>query len=207
MSGPSNRAANEANRAEQQRQAAIRNTQNRVNQVFDSPERANDISDFVGAMREFYGEDLNRQKATTDREMKFGLARSGLTGGSTQNDQQAEKGRLYARGLLDIDRKALGAGADLEAADQDARARLISLATSGLDATTAAQQSAAAMRTNLQANRSTAQAQGVGDVFGGLKPVFDANKDAAQRRKAIDDAYGRLGAYNTSGQFGYGGGA
>lgn len=188
MSSPSNRAANEANRAEQQRQAAIRNTQGRVNQVFDSPERAADISDYVGALRDYYGEDLNRQKTTTDRELKFSLARGGLIGGSTQNDQQAEKGRLYARGLLDIDRKALGAGAELEASDQDARARLISLATSGLDATTAASQASAAMRSNLQAGQSTSRAQGIGDIFGSLKGVFDQTKDAAQRRRANADA-------------------
>ncbi len=206
MSGPSSRASNEANKAEQARQASIKNTQTSVNRVFDSPERAADISDYVGALRTYYADDLNRQKTTTDRELKFSLARSGQTGGSTQNDQQAEKGRLYARGLLDIDRKALGAGAELESADQDARARLISLATSGLDATTAATQSASAMRSNLQSGKSTAQAQGIGDIFGSLKPAFDASKDAAARRKAIDDAYGRQGTYNTSGQFGYGGG-
>lgn len=188
MSSPSNRAANEANRAEQQRQDAIKGTQTRVNQVFDSPERAADISDYVNSLREFYGEDLNRQKTTTDRELKFSLARGGLIGGSTQNDQQAEKGRLYARGLLDIDRKALGAGAELESADQDARARLISLATSGLDSTTAASQASAAMRTNLQSGQSTARAQGIGDIFGSLKPVFDNARDAAQRRRANADA-------------------
>ena len=188
MSGGGDSAANEANRQEQARQSAIRNTQGRVNQVFDSPERAADISDYVGALREYYGDDLSRQKSTNDRELKFSLARGGLIGGSTQNDQQAEQGRLYARGLLDIDRKALGAGAELEAADQDARGRLISLATSGLDATTAASQASAAMRTNLQAGQSAARAQGIGDIFGSFKPVFDATKDAAARRRGNFDA-------------------
>jgi len=186
--GGSNSAANEATRQEQARQAAIKNTQGRVNQVFDSPERATDIADYVGALREYYGEDLNRQKATNDRELKFSLARGGLIGGSTQNDQQAEQGRVYSRGLLDIDRKALGAGAELEAADQDARARLISLATSGLDATTAASQASAAMRTNLQAGQSASRAQGIGDIFASLKPVIDNSRDAAQRRRANADA-------------------
>ncbi len=188
MSSPSNRAASEANAQEQARQAAIANTQSSVNQVFDSPERATDIADYVSALRDYYGEDLTRQKTTNDRELKFSLARGGLIGGSTQNDQQAEQGRLYSRGLLDIESKAQGAGADLEAADQDARARLISLATSGLDATTAASQASAALQTNLQSGRSTAQAQGIGDVFSGLKSVFSATQDAATRRRANADA-------------------
>lgn len=195
MSSPSNRAAKEANAAEQARQASIKGTQTSVNQVFDSPQRAADISDYVGALRQYHGDDLNRQKTVADRELKFALARSGQTGGSTQNDQQAEKGRLYARGLLDIDRKALGAGAELESADQDARARLISLATSGLDATTGASQAAAAMRTNLQAGKSTSQAQGIGDVFGTMKTYFDNTKDAAARRRANADA--GFGLYGT----------
>lgn len=188
MSSPSNRAANEANRAEQARQASIAGTQGRVNEVFNSPGRAADIADFVGATRDFLTQDLNRQKGDADRELKFALARGGLVGGSTQRDQQKTFGEDYARGLLGVERNALGAGAGLEAADQDARARLISLATSGIDTTTAAEQSAAAMRTNLATSQSTMQAQGMGDIFGGVKKFADRARDAAERRRGLSDS-------------------
>ena len=132
MSGGSNRAAQEANRAEQARQAAIAGTQARVNQVFDSPGREADIADYVGAVREYFTDDLSRQKTNSDRDLKFALARGGNIGGSTQRDQQKVLGEEYGRGVLEVERRSQGAGAELRANDQDARARLISLATSGL---------------------------------------------------------------------------
>lgn len=199
--GGSSRAADEANRMEQQRQAAIRGTQARVNQVFDSPQRAADIADFVGAMRDYYQQDLDRQKLDTDRQLRFAMARGGLLGGSVNVDTQKQFGEQYGRGLLDVERRAQGAGAELEAADQDARARLISLATSGLDATTAASQAAAALRTNLAAGKSTAQAQGLGDAFGNFAQFIKQSRENAEKRRGADDAYGRMALYNT----GYGG--
>ncbi|MEN5115843.1 hypothetical protein ABE488_00700 [Luteimonas sp. TWI662] len=188
MSGGSNKAANEANRMEQQRQARIASTQARVNQVFNNPSRAADIADYVGAVREFHTDDLNRQKSDADRNLRFALARGGLVGGSTQRDQQQRFGEDYSRGVLDVERRALGAGSELEAADQDARARLIQLATSGLDTTTAAQQAGAALRTNLEAGRSTAMAQGLGDMFGGMKSFADAARTASERRRGLRDS-------------------
>ncbi len=205
MSGGSNKAAEAANRAEQQRQAAIKGTQSRVNQVFDAPGRQADIADYVSAIREYHTGDLTKQKVSSDRELKFALARGGNIGGSTQRDQQKVLAEDYTKGLLQVQSKALGAGAQLEAADQDARARLISLATSGLDATTAASQSAAAMRTNLEAGRSTAQAEGLGDVFGNVKSFADRTRDAAERRRGTRDAGYSLYAPSAATAFNYGG--
>lgn len=206
MSGSgSNRAANEANRAEQARMAAIANTQGRVNEVFDSPGRAADIADVVGAVREYFGDDLSRQKTDSDRALKFALARGGQIGGSTQVDQQKVLGDEYGRGLLEVERRALGAGTDLQAADQDARGRLISLATSGLDATTGAAQAAAAMRTNLESAKSTNMANGLGDVFGGIKGFADRARDAAERRRGNADAGWNLYQPSAATGFYYGG--
>lgn len=201
MSGGSDRASREAQRNEEARQAAIRGTQGAVNNVFDSPGRAADIADYVGALREHWTGDLNKQKSDTDRELKFALARSGQAGGSTQIDQNRNVAEDYTKGLLTVDRKARGAGAQLEASDEDARARLISLATTGLDATSAASMAASAMRTNLESGRSAAELQGLGTVFGsGLQDYFKQVADRDQRRKANKD----LG-YSLYGSTGYGG--
>lgn len=206
MSGGGNSAAKEANRAEEQRQATIRGTQAKVNDVFNSPQRAADIGDFVNATRSFYQQDLDRQKAEADRGLKFALAKSGLTGGSTQVDQQGLLADNYGRGLLQVEQKAQGAGASLSAADQDARARLISLATSGLDATTAAQQAAASMRSNLQAGQSEAQLGSLGDSFSQFNQ-FAQNAKAAQQQRA--GFYSVVGGKNAAlyggGSGGYGG--
>lgn len=206
MSGSSNSAAKEANREEQRRQAAIKGTQASVNQVFNSPQRAADISDFVNATRSFYQQDLDRQKADADRGLKFALAKSGLTGGSTQVDQQGLLADNYGRGQLQVEQKAQGAGASLSAADQDARSRLISLATSGLDATTAAQQASAAMRSNLQAGQSQAQLGSLADSFSQFNQ-FAQNAKAAQQQRA--GFYSVVGGKNAAlyggGNTGYGG--
>ena len=186
MSGGSDDAAKQARADEQARQAAIARTQGAINNVFDSPSRAADIAGFVSATRDYYGRDLDQQKATADRQLRFSLARGGQIGSSLQLDKQTQFGKDYAKGLLSLDQKARGAGADLEAQDQDARARLISLATSGLDATTAASQSAAAMRSALQSGRSTAQAQGLGDIFGSFSKFYQDTRDAADRRRGWD---------------------
>jgi hypothetical protein len=200
--GSSNRAADEANRAEAARQAAIKGTQARVNQVFDGSNRQADIADYVNATRTYFGQDLDRQKDETDRQLKFAMARNGLMGGSVNRDTQKQFGEEYGRGLLEVERKAQGAGAELEAADQDARARLIQLATSGLDATTAASQAAAALRTNLAAGKAGATANGLGDMFGTFSQFIRDSREEASKRNAADTAYARMALYNT----GYGGG-
>lgn len=192
--GGNNRAADQARRDEEARAAAIRNTQGRINQVFDSPQRAADIADAVGAYREYGLQDLDRQKTVADRQSRFALASRGLIGGSVQNDQQAEFGRQYSRGVLDIERAARGVGAGIEATDQENRARLISLATTGLDATTGAQQAAASMRTALEAGRSGSQMQGLSDVFGQFAKYYEDSRIAKRNREADQRAFGLYSA-------------
>lgn len=185
-----NDAAKEAQKAEDARQAAIKKSQAGINAAYDNPNRKMEIADFVNSLREYFTKDLNTQKGDTDRQLKFALARNGQTGGSTQNDQQKRVGDEFAKGLLNVERKALGGGADLEMADQDSRMRLISMATQGLDATTAAQQSAAGMRSALEAGKSTQIANGLGDTFGVFKDFYKNSMESGARRRADRDAYG-----------------
>ena len=184
MGSNNNRAAREAQRAEDARLAAIRNTQMAVNQAYDSPSRQAEIGDFVNSTRTFLGNDLRDQHENTQRDLMFALARNGLTGSSTEVDQKTDVGKEYARGLLEVDRKSRGAGAELEAQDQEARARLIALATSGLTATDGRSQAFAGMRSALEANRSTALAGGLGNSFGTFGTFLKDSRDAYERRRA-----------------------
>lgn len=199
--GGSNKASEAAQQAEAERLAQITKTQGAINGVFDGPARAADIANSVSASRDFYTQDLNRQKADTDRQLRFALARNGQTGGSTQVDQQRNFSDTYARGLLDVERKAQGTGANIEAADQDARSRLLSLATTGLDATTGAQQSVAALRTNLAAGEGERNAGALGDAFASFKTFIDRSRDTADRRRANTESGFYRSIYGT----GYGG--
>lgn len=185
MSG-GNKAAKAANKREEARQAAIKATQARINDVFNNPERQADINDLVASTRQFYDRDLNRQKGNADRGLTFALARSGLTGGSEDVAQQKLLNESYSRGLLSAEQRAQQAGAGLESQDQQARARLIALATSGLDATTAAQQAAASMQSSLEAGRATARLNGIGNVFANFNKFAQQAKDAQKFREGLN---------------------
>lgn len=203
--GSENKAAKEANKIEQERQARIASTVDAVNRAYDNPQRAAEIADYGDAVREFYTDDLNRAKAENDRELRFALARGGLTGGSTQVDQQRRFGEQYARGLLEVERRASGAMADLSAADQDARARLIGLANQGMDATTGASQAASAMRSTLESNKQQALMADMSSTFGQFNKFYEDSKAAAVRRRAVLDAEGTYGMGAQRG-YSYGGG-
>ena len=198
---PSNKAANEAAAAEKERQAAIAATQGRVNAVFDSPERQAEIERAIAAQREFETGILNQKKSDTDRQLKFALARNGQVGGSTQVDQQRRFGQDYANALLGVERSAQGFGANIRSADQDARARLISLATAGLDATTGAQQAAEAMRVNLQAGNANRNAEGVANAFVNFNDFLKSSRERADRQRAD-----RVAGFNYYQPTSYGGG-
>lgn len=198
--GGSNKASNEANKAEEERIAAIKQAQGTINGVFDAPSRKADIADYVNATRGQMNDGLERQKIETDRELRFALARGGMTGGSVAVDKRRGFGEAYQRGLLDVERRAQGAGAGIESADQEARARLMGQATQGLDMTTAAAQSAASMRTNLAAGQAERNASSLGDAFAAFKTFTDRSREAADKRRA-DTAWGSYYGNNRAGGF------
>jgi len=203
MSGsPDNSAQREAQREEQARQARITASVGRINQAFDDPRRAQQIGDFLGATRAFHMNDLNRQKADTDRNLKFAMARSGNTGGSVAIDNARRVGEEYNRGVIEADRRGQGAAADLRAQDEQSRLNLIGLAQSGMDATTGNSRALQALQNNLQAGRATATAQGLGDAFGVFANLFRRSQEEAARRR------GERYTFNTvfPGGFGYSGG-
>lgn len=175
-------SAKRARRAEEQRQRQIQQTTRRVNQIFDSPERQAQYEDFVTAVRSHFTEDAGRQKVDADRNLKFSMARSGLTGGSAAVDSGRNLQDEYSRGILQAERRAQGSLADLRSADEQSRANLISMARSGADATTSARRAAEAMRSNVQGQRSDALAGGLGDIFTNTAKLHKRQREAAKER-------------------------
>ena len=190
MSGGNDRAQREAQRAEEARQAEIRQTASQVESIFGSPERQQQYEDFYSATRDLGMADLNKQKAIADRQAKFGLARGGLTGGSRAVDLGSQLGREYTDGLLTVDQRALAAKADLMGADQQAKNNLLALTQSGLDLTTAQQNAAAAMQANLQSGEATRLAGGLGDIFGTASDFYKKSEEERIRRQA-EQNYGQ----------------
>lgn len=194
MGSGGNSAQREAEAQERQRQEAIRSGTERVRSTFSSADRQGQIADFVNATRGIMTNELNRQQQTATRGNRFALARSGQLGGSLQVDRSRQLGETYGRGLLDVERRAQGSGADLRGADEDAQARLIGLVQGGLDATTAAQQAAQSMRSNSAAGVATRNVNDLGDAFGGFANYFQTSRDSAARRRA-DQQFSPTGFY------------
>lgn len=176
------RAQNAANAAEQDRRDAIASTTARVNQIYDAPERQKQHGDFLSALRKYYTDDVNRQKTVADRNSKFALARSGLTGGSAAVDAGRTAGEEYQKGLLTAENRAQSGLSSLRQQDEASRMGLIQLAQSGLDSTTAASRALANTRSDLSGQLADSTAKGIGDVFAGTTAVYKQQQEAAARR-------------------------
>jgi hypothetical protein len=186
------RAQRAAEQAEAERQAQIRAATERIDAAFGSPARQRQYDDFLGALRDYYTQDAQRQKVIADRNQRFALARSGLTGGSAAVDAGRTLRDEYNRGILSAERQAQGALSDLMAQDQQSRLNLIQLAQSGADAATTAQNAANAMRVNIAGAQSSARAQGLGDIFGGTADLYRRQQEAAERRRGQTAPLGTL---------------
>ena len=174
------RAQRAAEEAEAARQARITAGTSRVNAVFDAPEREQGRTAFLEALRENYLRGANRQKVDADRNLRFSMARSGLTGGSAQVDANRTLGEEYTEGLLQAENRAQGAVGELRGQDEQSRLQLLQMVQQGLDATTAASRAGDAMRANAQAGQGTALAEGLGDLFGGTADIYKRQQEAAE---------------------------
>ena len=197
--GSTNKASKAAEEAERKRRADIDAANKRIEAIFGSPQRETDILDLESATRQFLQDDLDRKKGDTDRGLKFSLARSGLTHGSVDADQNSRLGDDYLRGILEVERRTKAAGSSLRAEDQQTKNSLFSQVLGGLDSTTASQQAAHALQQNIALTKSSALQQGIGDMFGDFTDIFkNSQVGAADRRASYDfnSLYGNRQRFN-----------
>lgn len=120
--------------------------------------------------------EVDRQAAEAERLNRFGLARTGLMGGSVNVDSVADLDRRTNEGLMRAGGIADQAAADLKTQDERTRSNLISLAQSGIDTGTAAQQALKGLEVN-SANAASARAGStVGRLFDDLSQAYLANQ-------------------------------
>ena len=133
--------------------------------------------------------EVDRQATEAERFNRFGLARSGLLGGSVNVDSVADLDRRTNEGLMRAGGIADQASADLKTADERTRSNLISLAQSGIDTGTAAQQALKGLEVNA-ANASSARAGStVGGLFNDLSQAYLMNQ-VNQGRQSGGAQYG-----------------
>lgn len=197
----SNRLAEEQNRQEQARLAAIQSGIAGTNAIFDSPERQVQYDDYLSAQREMYFGELSRQQQDAQRSNRFALARSGQLGSRQQIDTGQDLGEAYNRGVVDSDRLAQRATADLRGADEDSRRSIIQLVQSGADATTTSSAALRQMQGNLSGARADMNAGALGQVFGTFGDMYKRSQERASERRAERDL-GTL--YGTARRWGYG---
>lgn len=138
--------------------------------------RENLYADQRSAVFDLNRRDVDRQATEAERFNRFGLARTGLMGGSVQVDSLADINRRTNEGLMRAGGIADQAAADLRTADEQARANLIALAQSGIDTGTAASQSLNALRVN-SANAASARAGAtVGGLFNDMAQAYLMNQ-------------------------------
>jgi hypothetical protein len=194
--GSSKKASKAAAAAEEKRRKEIEAANRRIDAIFSSPERQGDITDLENATRGYLQSDLDRKKGDADRQLKFAMARGGLSHGSADIDQNLRLGDDYLRGILEVERRAKTAGSTLRSQDAETKAGLFSQVLGGLDTTTAAQQAAQALSQNVDLAKSQAYQSGIGEMFGDFSDIFKNSKTAAGDRRATYDFNTLYGSRN-----------
>jgi hypothetical protein len=150
--------------------------------------RQGQLDDFVSALREEFKVDAFKQKEVADRQLKFSLARGGLTGGSAASDAGTKLGGEFQKGLLQGERRSQGALSDLRSADERSKQQLIALAQGGAGVSSSAQNAANALRTNLSGAKARGFSDGLGDIFTETRGLFTRQQEAAERRRGLRES-------------------
>ena len=167
-----------AQRMEDERQERIRAATAKINEIFNGGNRDALYGDHKKAVYELNTNEVNRQAAEAERANRFGLARSGLLGGSTNIDSVAEIDRRTNEGLLRAGGIADQAAADLKASDEKSRSNLISMAQSGIDTGSAATMAANALKVNADSVANQRSGASIGALFNDLSQAYLAGQIA-----------------------------
>lgn len=133
-------------------------------------------TDISGAVRQTAMRDLDRQYSKASQRNKFGLARSGLLGGSVDAESGGELTTLYGEGKLKATEAGKGAASDLRVNDEKTRQNLIGLAQSGMDTGTAASLAAGQMGAAAELARSQTGTATVGRLFDDMSQAYVNNQ-------------------------------
>ena len=190
--GTGNSAANAANAANAQQQASIQNSVGQINSAYNNPNRANQYQQYQTNLQNYYTGQVNNQEAVNARNLKFAMARSGLTGGSAAVDSNTQLQKDYTQGLLNASQQAQAGTSALEQSDINAKNQLIGLAQQGNFTGAIPSQVAAAQNASLQSAGNFGNANSLGNVFAGTAGIYQNEQTAAANRKAQSSPIGSL---------------
>ncbi len=162
----------EARRQEQERQQRIRAATEAINTTFNGSRRDELYDNQKKAIFDLNQRDLLRQREEAERENRFGLARTGLLGGSTDAESNAEINRRSNDGLLKVGSIADQSAADLRLQDERTRSNLLSMAQSGIDTGTAASQALNGLAVNADQAAAQRGSAAIGNLFNDLGNAY-----------------------------------
>lgn len=140
--------------------------------------------------------DLSKQRDVAGRDLKFNVARSGLTGGSVDVDKNGELATRYSDGVLSSNTNADGIVNNIRAKDESTRADLISRINAGMDATSATTSALAQMQNNQNQGRIDGQSNLLANFFNGIAGGVGAYQYAGGANTAQQQSSGNY--YNPS---------
>lgn len=129
--------------------------------------------------------EVDRQAAEAERLNRFGLARTGLLGGSVNVDSVADLDRRTNEGLMRAGGIAQAAADELKANDERTRISLISTAQSGIDTGAAAQQALSGLEANARQASGARVGATVGSLFNDLSQAYLFNQQNQGRQSGI----------------------
>lgn len=190
--GTSNSASNAAAQADAARQATINNSIAQINQAYSSPARTAQYGAYGKSLQDYYTGQVNEQEATNARNLKFAMARSGLSGGSASVDSNTQLQKDYSKGLLSASQQAQAGEAALRQSDINAKNNLISLSESGANLGLIPSQVAEAQRASIGAAQNYGGANALGNLFAGTAGIYQNEQVAAANRRAQMSPIGSL---------------
>jgi hypothetical protein len=188
--GTGNQAANQASQYNAQQQQQIQNTVNQINAAYTNPNRTNQYQAYDTNLNNYYTGQVNNQEAINARNLKFAMARSGLTGGSAAVDSNTQLQKDYTQGLLQASQAATSGTSALEQSDINAKNQLISLALQGGTTGTIPGQISQAQNASLQAGQNYGNANSLGNLFAGTAGIYQNEQVAAANRRAQTSPFG-----------------
>ncbi|OYY58625.1 MAG: hypothetical protein B7Y55_02135 [Polynucleobacter sp. 35-46-207] len=173
-----------AREADRQRRIAAATDQ--INSIFNGSNRDTMYNQQKSAVYDLNKAEVDRQAQVAERANRFGLARSGLVGGSADVDSNAELNRRTNEGLIRTGGIADQSAADLKLQDEKTRSNLISMAQSGIDTGSAATMALNGLSVN--ADQAAAQRNGatIGSLFGDLSQAYLVNQQAGGMANAVN---------------------
>lgn len=182
--GTSNNAPTQATQADAARQSDIQATVGRITNAYSSPSRQTQYQNYGTNLQNYYTGQVNNQEAVNARNLKFAMARNGLSGGSASVDANTQLQKDYTSGLLNASQQAQAGKAALQQSDINSKNQLIGLAEQGAYTGAIPSQIAQAQSAATGAAQNYGSANTLGNIFAGTSQIYNNEQTAAANRRA-----------------------